>query len=408
MSKKRGMARDRVSTPVMRPYAAPSARSTHAGPTPSQVTIEAVEVCQVIQSVDSAVTLIAGKATLVRVYLDQAALAGSVKLRGELAVRTSANGPVTYVPAIGDLMLDPQDTTVLPDKRKQIAASLNFRLPPNTTMAGTLFVQVNRLSEAGGSDVKTIGMTKTEVEFVSAPPLRIRCVGLRYRDAAGKTHAPGSVHFAYLRSFLERAYPVPSVDWSQIVVDADFMAPFDADTVIQANMQIAAIRSSEVNSGTDPRTHYLGLVDDAAGRNFMRGRAMGIPASPQPDTVASSPCGVPNGFAGDTDLSYADWYGAHELGHTFGRYHPGFPVGDQDASDPAFPFQNGQLSDADQKYVGYDLGDPTLGIPMQALSGTDHHDLMTYATRQWICAHTFEAIRVRLIQEDQNFAPAIA
>ncbi|MCZ4093449.1 hypothetical protein [Sinorhizobium psoraleae] len=276
MSKKRGMARDRVSPSVMRPYVEASARPTFAGPAPSQVTVQAIEVCQVIQSIESSVTLVAGKATLVRIYVDQATLGEPVKLRGELAIRRSAGGPATYVPAVGDLTLDPHDGTALTDKRKEIAASLNFRLPITATAAGTLFVEVNRLSPAGGSDVNLEGMTKTRVEFVSTPPLRIRCVGLRYRDAAGRPHAPDAVHFACLRSFLERAYPVPSVVWSQIVVDADFTAPFSDDTVVRANMQIAAIRSSEVNSGTDPRTHYLGLVDDAAGKNFMRGRAMGI------------------------------------------------------------------------------------------------------------------------------------
>ena len=309
---------------------------------------------------------------------------------------------------MSDLTLDPHDQLSLIGKRTAIERSLNFRLPSQALQPGKLFIELNRVFQPGGGDVKISGPSQASVTFVSGSPLRIRCIGLRYRDATGHTYTPDAVHFAYLRSFLERAYPVPSVIWSQIVVDADFAAPFDDETVVQANMQIAAIRSSEVNSGTDPRTHYLGLVDDAQGKNFMRGRAMGIPSTPQPDTVASAPCGVPNGFAGDDDRSYADWYGAHELGHTFGRYHPGFPHGQQDASDPAFPYENGQLSNPDRKFVGYDVGDPTLGIPLLALDGTDHHDLMTYADRQWICAHTFEAIRIRLEQEDEQFAPTVA
>jgi len=407
----RGMARNQINTET-HPYRAPSRRSINvllAGPGPSQLVVQAIEVCQSIQSVDSTVTLIADKATLVRVYIDQSGLASGARLSGELTVRTSPQGPATYIPALGDLTVDPQDPSTLVEKRSLIQSSLNFRLPADATRAGKLLVEVNRLWQAGGDDVGFAGTAVATVTFVSAPALRIRCIGLRYRDdATGQTHTPDAVHFAYLRSFLERAYPVPSVMWSQIVVDADFAAPFNDGTVVKANAQIAAIRSSEVNSGMDPRTHYLALVDDARGTNFMRGRAMGIPATPSPDTVASSPCGVPNGFAGDNDLSYADWYGAHELGHTFGRYHPGFPPGAQDASDPAFPYQNGQLSNADQKFVGYDLGDATLGISLQALSGTHHHDLMTYADRQWICAHTFEAIRTRLIDEDVQFAPPIA
>ena len=307
---------------------------------------------------------------------------------------------------MNELVLDPADPTKLGDKRETLSESLNFRLPDNAIVPGTLFLTIKRINQAGGNDQPLRGMLSTSVTFLSGPPLRIRCIGLRYRDTVtGKTHTPDAVHFTFLRSFLGRAYPVPSVDWSQIVVDADFSAPFDDNTVLQANMQLAAIRSSEVNAGTDPRTHYLGLVDDANGKNFMRGRAMGIPQTPQPDTVAAAPCGTPNGFAGDFDASYADWYGAHELGHTFGRFHPGFPPGAQDASDPTFPYSAGQLSNADREFVGCDLGDATLGLQMQALAGTSHHDLMTYADNQWICAYTFEAIRARLDEEDRMFGP---
>ena len=185
-----------------------------------------------------------------------------------------------------------------------------------------------------------------------------------------------------------------------IRVDADFVAPFNASTVDLANAQIAALRSREVSSGVDPRTHYYGLVDDDSGRNFMRGKAFAIPGAARPDTVASGPAGVPNGFAGDRDASYADWYGAHELGHTFGRFHPGFPPGQQDASDPQFPYDDGCLSSPDNKYVGVDLGDHDLNLPAAALPGLKYHDVMTYADNQWLSAYTYQAILARLQEED--------
>ncbi|WP_407114492.1 hypothetical protein [Bradyrhizobium sp. LMG 9283] len=409
MTRKLGMPQDKTSRKSDHPYARVQSDApptiAFAGPGPAALAVEAIEVCQAIQSVDNSVTLIANKATMVRVYIAQSGVASETRLRGEITLRTSGQGPATFVPAMNELILDPTDGAAIADKRETITKSLNFRLPDSATRAGSLIIEVNRVTQAGGDDLPLTGTRTVPIKFVPAPPLRIRCIGLRYRDGAGKTYTPDAVHFAYFRSYLERAYPVPSVIWSQIVVDANFTAPFNNDTVLDANMQIAAIRSTEINSGTDPRTHYVALVDDANGANFMRGRAMGIPATPQPDTVASAPCGVPKGFAGDADLSYADWYGAHELGHTFGRYHPGYPPGQQDASDPAFPFQNGQLSNADRKFVGYDLGDPALGMPLQALAGVGHHDVMTYADRQWLCAYTFEAIRIRLKEEDEQFAP---
>src|SRR5262249_50799570 len=128
--------------------------------------------------------------------------------------------------------------------------------------------------------------------------------------------------------------------------------------------------------------------------------AFTIPGTPQPDVVASGPVGVPNGFAGDHDASYADWYGAHELGHTFGRYHPGFPPGKQDASDANFPYAGGCISPPDGKFAGFDVGDPALNLPMVALAGIDHHDVMTYADDQWLSPYTYKAILDRLIAEE--------
>jgi len=160
------------------------------------------------------------------------------------------------------------------------------------------------------------------------------------------------------------------------------------------------MRSREVSAGVDARTHYVGLVDDDSGRNFMRGRASDIPGLPAPDTVCSAPVGRPGGFAGDHDESYADWYGAHELAHTFGRYHPGFPVGEQDQSDLTFPYKDGLITHANDLCIGLDLGDVNLGLPARALDGTLHHDVMTYAASQWVSEYTFNAILERLRLED--------
>src|SRR5262249_58358643 len=122
----------------------------------------------------------------------------------------------------------------------------------------------------------------------AAPPLRIRVIGLRYKSG-GATITPAAVHFSFLKSFLQRAYPVAAVEWSHIVVDADFAAPFDDSTVDLANAQIAALRSREVSSGVDPRTHYFGLVDDNGGGDFMRGKAFSIPGTPPHDRVGAGP-----------------------------------------------------------------------------------------------------------------------
>ena len=363
-----------------------------------------VEVVQCVQDLQHDVPLVANKTTAVRVYLDPATVARPLTVMGEIAWRRE--GSETYLPAFNTVKLDPAMPATLADQRSDIARSLNFRLPAEAVGRGSLQLRLTKASAPGIDGLAFAEQPPVTVEFVSAPPLRIRVIGLRYKiDGTTKAISPAAIHFAYLKSFLARAYPVASLEWSQIVVDADFTAPFKDETVDLANAQLAALRSREVSAEVDPRTHYFGLVDDNGGQYFMRGKAYAIPSSAQPDTVAAGPAGVPNGFAGDRDASYADWYGAHELGHTFGRYHPGFPPGQQDASDPEFPYPEGLISSADGRYVGFDVGDAELGLPMLALAGNRHHDVMTYADNQWLSKHTYGAILDRLLAEDRLGPP---
>ena len=142
------------------------------------------------------------------------------------------------------------------------------------------------------------------------------------------------------------------------------------------------------------------MVSDEA--DFMRGSANDIPGIADPTAVASGPTGPTGGEAGyvwDADGSYGDWYGGHELAHTFGRFHPGFCNGNS-GDDDNYPFKHGQLSNGDDAFVGIDVGDSALGIPMKALPGQRWHDVMTYCARQWMSSYTFEAIRRRLERED--------
>ncbi|MGY4297571.1 hypothetical protein ACVWXN_005666 [Bradyrhizobium sp. i1.4.4] len=362
------------------------------------VQVRGVEIVQCVQDVTNSVPLVADKATLVRLYLEPTSVSLPGQITAEIAWSRSGGGD-TFVPALNSLRVDPGSPFSLREQREDIDKSLNFRLPAAAIGAGTLNLRISRIFQPGGGDLPAAAFNIAPVTFAAAPPLRIRVIGLRYR-AGTTTVTPAAVHFSYLKSFLNRAYPVAALEWSHMVVDADFAAPFDDSTVDLANAQIAALRSREVSSGVDPRTHYYGLVDDNASNNFMRGKAFAIPGTPQPDTVASGPAGVPNGFAGDRDASYADWYGAHELGHTFGRFHPGFPPAAQDASDPTFPYENGCISKPDNKYVGVDTGDHELGLPAAALPGLTYHDVMTYADNQWLSAYTYQAIMTRLLEED--------
>lgn len=127
------------------------------------------------------------------------------------------------------------------------------------------------------------------------------------------------------------------------------------------------------------------------------------------DSVGSGPVGLPMdaGFNWDSDQSYGDWYGGHEIGHLHGRNHPGFVpnmagaciVGVQDSStvDTNFPNANGSIGNP-----GWDAGDASLSIPAQILppyTATNINtwtDMMTYCNFEWISDYTYESILDRI------------
>lgn len=390
---------------------------TNAGAAPGAangVGILGVEVVQTIQSVDNSVRLIADKAAVVRLYLDPDSIGSASLVTGELAWRRDGGG-MTYLPAMNRVKVTPTKRPDLTEQRFDIDLSINFRLPPEALKAGDLELFVRRLSVPGGADIPIATPMQFKVKFHSAPVLRIRAIGLRYKSLTtpGTFVSPKAIHFMYLKSYLQRAYPVAAVEWSQIVVDADLITPpFPANASDLANAQLFALRAREISSGVDPRTHYYGLVDNDRGKDgcFMRGSAAYDLKKGIFGLVASGPTGVPNGWTGDTDASFADWYGAHELGHTFQRRHPGFPKGEKgqprDPLEPGFPYPDGLITTKPgNRFVGFDIGDPSLPAKMRALPGEVHHDVMTYADNQWLSAYTYEAIHDRLVDEEVRLAP---
>ena len=157
------------------------------------------------------------------------------------------------------------------------------------------------------------------VTFRPAVPLRLRLVRLRYTmGTPSVTHEPGATDVALIESWLRRAYPIAHLELTTVTTTATPAPPFNA---AQINAQLIALRAVDISTGTDARTHYYGMVSD--GGFFMRGLASGIPQTPRPGTVVSGPTG-PSTFGWDSDGSYGDWYGGHELGHTVGRFHAEF------------------------------------------------------------------------------------
>lgn len=383
------------------------------------VLVLGIEVTQAIQNMNHDVELIAGKAAVVRVYLQGQGLAANLRLRGELLVAASPGAPGSYVASANEVILRATQQPTMREQRRDAALSLNFVLPVPTV--GPMHVQLKRLFVATNGEevsVSTVG-NERQVSFVPGPVLRVRVLGLRYTDVRQNPpqhFAPAATHFDHLRSYLQRAYPISRIEWSQSVIDSppNFAPPFSGTALPNGfdplwwellnilHRQLLAIRQADIDGGWDPRTHYYGLVADD--RGFFRGAANDVPASPAPNTVAVGPCGSPPPSHWDRDGSYGDWYGAHELAHTYGRLHPGFCG--QGSDDKHFPHAEGKISGDAEDCVGFDIGDPALeNVPMRAYPHDEWADFMTYCDSQWISKYTYDGIRARLSEEESLFRP---
>jgi len=377
------------------------------------------EATQVVQNVPSSVPLIANKPTLVRVYLQASGSTSTVvNVRGTLFAYRPLNDELTRGPQLIDIVhssnvIDVDKSTDIRPRRLTLAKSLNFELPADWITPGAVnFVMKFDIDGSLSSPVNipcdgcdNVFPNRTPVftHFIAMPVLRVRIVGMQYELGSPPVlQPPRPQDFALLQSWIQRAYPAGDFDFSTTMVTSNNAWPFDCDT---ANTQLSALRATEVAAGQDSHTHYIALVINNGG--FMRGCASGVPDSPDTSVVASSPTGdatpgAPNrpiNVPGDTDGSFGDWYGGHELAHEFGRAHPGF-CNNNSSDDDNFPNPNGQISDNLQTFVGLDKGDAFNVIPQTVISPFAF-DIMTYCNQpQWFSAYNYLAVLQRFRAEN--------
>jgi hypothetical protein len=371
----------------------------HLDPSPYHLQLEGIEVTQAIQSLDNSVPLLAGKATVARVYLSYYQAPG-ITVRGTLRAQRLGVGPV-FVSSFANTFLNVANAGDPNAMRKDATLSLNFVLPAAEVARGQLTLSLDSVTNTvTGTPLHVAFNSATTVNFDASHALRVRVLAVRYTQQVAPPPAPPTMFVAtandlqHLQSWLGRAYPVAQVIWSSGTINANKTGPnFGSGDI---NAQLAAIRAQDVASGVDKRTHYYGIVSD--GGFFMRGSAAGIPGTADPSVVASGPTG-PATWGWDFDGSYGDWYGGHELGHTFGRFHPGSGCGES-SDDPNYPYSHGQLANSDAGCVGFDVGDAALAIARAAYPGTAWHDVMTYCGFLWLSDYTYKGINTRLAAED--------
>ena len=379
-----------------------------------------LEVTQGIQEADGlGVTLVARKRTYVRFHVRKTAgaadpvvgarlwrIVGGQRV-GDPLFPSTQPGIFRFVPFLlggAQYVFDPTVTVRSTPDRNTLSDSFFFRLPDSWTAAGSLTVEAevnptflsNALDEATRSD----NTLRTTFSFVDTPAMVLRLLAVSYRNN-GTVYTPSETQLREVEDWLRRAYPI-----ARLVVkrDTEDMTNLNRiPTCDEVNGRLFWDNLFLKWAGIDPLpTRYFGLVvDGPGGTPFMRGCAADIPSF-----IASGPTGPPTNqsFANwddDNDgESYGDWYTGHELAHTWGRSHV-LCRGDEGGPDTSYPMgENGSIGreriSGKNKYWGFDvfLRGPIVYPPTWK-------DIMVYCDNQWISAYTYEAIRNRLVSENE-------
>ncbi|HET7088809.1 MAG TPA: Ig-like domain-containing protein, partial [Anaerolineae bacterium] len=349
-----------------------------------------IEVNQGVQDLSNSVTLIASKRTFVRCYV-QSASGTQPGVPARLRVYRGATLMGTLAPsnAGGTITL-----RTSPD-RSDLNHAYYFDVPAGWLSAGSVRFEceVNTPLKYGENNMSD-NIRSVTLSFVNAPAMNLLIVDVPYR-IGGTTYHVRNLDRTRLAKWLRNAYPIRTLNVEWAYLDPPYNGLPAAATV---NFDLFWTRIFNPNQFfNDGWARYYGMAIDTGG--FMRGKAMGIPS-----VIASGPTGPTGGW--DTDGSYGDWYGGHELGHTYGRKHVrGAPYagdgkcGDEAGPDGSYPYGSGYISPGTSPWVNntkYGLDWSDVGVRVITPLW---YDVMTYCKPQWISDYTYEAIYSRMVAE---------
>jgi hypothetical protein len=371
----------------------------------ARVSILKIQLAQSVQDETDSVPLIGGKPTIARVYISGS---GAVmNIIGHLIVQDSSGKTLATLVPGGSLYVDPKITR---DAMTSYESTLNFDFVDRITKPGPITLRMQDIIDANTGqritcdNCDTFRTTKT---FKPTVTLHLRIVLFAY-NYQGESVLPLPNDVLYLKSWLARAYPVSDLQVSQQIFQIPEVG-FDF-TCNSANSFLAQLRQKDLDM--DARTHLLGLVSNRA--QLMRGCAPVPVDAPDPSFfIASAPAGHPgdknqpeNAGGDKTSKTFTEWYGGHELAHTFGRLHPGKCFDEADEDKKVHYDDKGHIATQTRAFA-YDAGDDSseiknanIVIPARFLSGMAATDLMTYCLQpNWPSAYTYKGLYDRLVAE---------
>ena len=411
-----------------------------ADPNINNITVSKWQIIQTIQNDDKGIPLIPGKPTLIRCFLDyegQPDLGKNFQVSGSICLKpVEENAPIE---SKGTTEISAGKIPAMTTRLEYLDHSLNFIMPDDWLEKRdknyVITCQLTSLKIVGLAHRREVDekvpYSSVVIEIIGSSSeftFRVHNIGFRYQSPIdGLYYLPDRIEFDYAKSYLKRTFPISKLAWNETIIDADpvFEPPFKFSDnkdvqrewkkrINAVHMQLMAIRTRniEANSGEANSkdknflTHYYGMVFDP--EDSFDGEASDVPiGDPQPEVVS----------VGQAE-TYSGYYAAHEIAHTLGRLHPGFPVDDQRREDypegGAYPngehhfYDKGLISNkilpgGFSKIVppcyGLDFGDDL--NPMRILPWKEWYDVMTYEDNLWVSDYTYNGMMDRIKTENE-------
>ncbi|MBN1991535.1 MAG: hypothetical protein JW953_02445 [Anaerolineae bacterium] len=326
---------------------------------------------------NNALPLVAGRHTLVRLYLacngpcppaDATAQLRLLKNGQEQAVLRQSL-PAQTLGRINNLPLD--------ELRLNLANSLNFEfLPPPEWLAGQIGFEVT--AGPPGTPPATLTLTK---EFVERKPLRVAYVPIQYQGLIPPT--PPDIDY-----WLLRMYPVPGVEYYRLPgPDLAWEGDLNKSEVLRKLLYVYWLyaQNNPIDTWPDqlfgwlPMEIYNGGISDP----FWCPHCVG----PHSSRVAFGGLRPEQDIGGPRIL-------VHEIAHNLGAQHAWSPTFNEDNAcfkaegvdiqvDPTWPYVDTPYT----QEFGIDLYSSPPVIYTRA-----HYDMMAYCTLPWISPYTYRKI----------------
>ena len=326
-------------------------------PASPDLVVGAFETTQAVQNLNNTVPLVAGKPTVLRVYVQT-----NFDTRSGVYVSLSAtrNGtPLTGSPMTrGPLTITPSWL------RGNLSNSFNFTLPP-TWLSGSVTLQIrvdpnNAIIEGSESN----NLTTTVANFIEVPTLDVKVVPIEYEDFY--IYPPASSD--YLEPGLLRMFPIGSarvtrrayITWSQTLAISNSWSNLLS--------RIATIKQTD---NAPEAQIYYGLVPLRAENGSIWFRS-GVAGIGYVGYRASA------GLANLSPYINGSEIANHEFGHNLGQEHANCGVSNP---DPSYPYEAGSIGQ-----FGLQVNNMLLFNP------TTYKDIMSYCDPAWISDYTYQAL----------------